>query len=157
MRVFVMTGMMCFASALCAQSSVDMLKGSSDAGQRAFDQRIAPAAGSSQTIHTESEVEVTPLYPGGMEALNKALLSGCDTSQASSGTDCNEDFRYTVRFVVERDGTVTNPEVIGAVDCPILVNSTVCRVSQLQRFRPGTINGAPVRTRLELGSRYTTQ
>ncbi len=149
--------MVLVASSLFAQGSVDALKGSSDAGQRAFDQRISPAAKASQAVLVMTEVDVAPVYPGGVDALDKALLLGCDTNEAGTGADRNDDFHYTVRFIVEPDGTATHAEVIGVMHCPILVSSTICGVGQLKRFRPGMVKGVPVRTRMERGFRYTAQ
>lgn len=157
MRRIVVPCMVLVASSLFAQGSVDMLKGSSDAGQRAFDQRISPAAKASQAVLVLTEVDVAPVYPGGVDALDKALYLGCDTSEVSTSEECNDDFHYTVRFIVEPDGTATHAEVIGVMHCPILVSSTICGVGQLQRFRPGMVKGAPVRTRMERGFRYTAQ
>ena len=157
MRLFMIGCIVLGGSHSMAQGSLDMLKGGSDAGQRAYDQRVAPTRTSVRTVYAPGQVDVAPTYPGGAEALNKALMTGCDTSQASTGADCNEDLHYRVRFVVETDGTVSEAEVLGAATCPVLSASMLCRVNGFQRFSPGILKGAPVRVRLEMGFSYSAE
>ena len=157
MRMFLIGCIVWSGSTSTAQSSLDLLKGGSDAGQRAYDQRVAPTRASIRAVYGPGDVDVAPTYPGGADALNKALMTGCDTSLASTGADCNEDLHYRVRFVVETDGTVSEAEVLGAATCPVLSASMLCRVNGLQRFSPGILKGAPVRVRLEMGFSYSAE
>jgi hypothetical protein len=157
MRMFLIGCMLWAGSHSMAQGSLDMLKEGSDAGQRAYDQRVAPTRSTVGAVYAPGQVDVAPTYPGGADALNKALMTGCDTSLASTGADCNEDLHYRVRFVVETDGTVSEAEVLGAATCPVLSASMLCRVGQLQRFSPGTLKGGPVRVRLEMGFSFTAE
>lgn len=157
MRLFLIGCMLWAGSHSMAQGSLDMLKGGSDAGQRAYDKRVAPTRTSVRTVYAPGQVDVAPTYPGGAEALNKAMMKGCDTNLASTGADCNEDLHYRVRFVVEIDGTVSEAEVLGAATCPVLSASMLCRVNGLQRFSPGILKGAPVRVRLEMGFSYSAE
>jgi len=157
MRMILIGFMLWAGSHSMAQGSLDMLKEGSDAGQQAYDQRVAPTRASVRAVYGPGQVDVAPTYPGGADSLNKALMTGCDTSLASTGADCNEDLHYRVRFVVETDGTVSEAEVLGASTCPVLSASMLCRVGKLQRFSPGMLKGGPVRVRLEMGFSFTAE
>ena len=57
--------------------------------------------------------------------------------------------RVSVGFVVEKDGSVSNVEVVTGVD-PLLDAEAVRVVSASPKWIPGKISGRPVRTRLVL-------
>lgn len=148
--------MVCVTCGSFAQEPLKPLHNASDAGQKVFERRIGTNGGAVERtrILPDSMVEVLPHYPGGADSLWAALIAGGDTSLISDGADCIRSERFTVRFIVNTDGTATHTQVIGLVNCPVLEASMRKAVRQLQHFIPGRQNGSPVRVRMDVPMRF---
>jgi protein TonB len=89
------------------------------------------------------EVDEMPVFPDG----DKALISfvSNNTSYPEAAKENGITGRVMVKFVVEKDGSVSNVEIIKSVD-PLLDAEAVRVVSTLPDFSsPGKKSGNPVR------------
>ena len=96
---------------------------------------------------TYISAEVMPEYPGG----NQAVLEYLRT-QIKYPTVCREnriEGRVVVSFTINKDGSVTDCQVVRGVH-PALDSEAVRVVSNMQAWRPGYINGNPVRVRYSI-------
>ena len=85
-------------------------------------------------------VEQMPAYPGGHEAMLKFIAKEiCDPSIQGNVTQG----RVVVKFVVDKEGNVVNPQVIRGVD-PFLDKEALRVVSKMPKWEPGTQNGKKV-------------
>ena len=89
-------------------------------------------------------VEQMPEFPGGMEALMKYLQK--NIKYPSRAQDNNVQGRVMVTFVVNKDGTIVDPEVIKAVDKD-LDNEALRVVKSMPKWNPGKQRGKPVRVK----------
>ncbi len=89
-------------------------------------------------------VEEQPEFPGGMEALLKYLAKNINYPE--SAVDNGIQGKVMVRFVVERDGSVSAVETYKSVD-PSLDKEAVRVVKTLPKWKPGRQQGKAVRTR----------
>lgn len=89
-------------------------------------------------------VEEQPEFPGGMEALLKYLAKNINYPE--SAVDNGIQGKVMVRFVVERDGSVSAVETYKSVD-PALDKEAVRVVKTLPKWKPGRQQGKAVRTR----------
>jgi hypothetical protein len=144
--------MMCFAISM-AQESVPVLRGSSDASQRVFEQRISrPDPGMDTTVFDLVDVDRVPMFPGGETALFEQFRNDPNCSlekQACTGTS-----EIEVSFVVERNGSVSHP-LIERGTCPELERFALCAITGLTAFTPGRVSDRTVRTRMRIPLRYS--
>lgn len=89
-------------------------------------------------------VEVMPEFVGGMVALMKYLSSNIKYPTISQET--GSQGKVIVQFVVDRDGTITNPEVVRGVD-PYLDKEAIRVISSMPKWKPGVQNGKKVRVK----------
>ena len=89
-------------------------------------------------------VEQMPEFPGGMEALMKYLQK--NIKYPSRAQDNNVQGRVMVTFVVNKDGSIVDPEVIKAVDKD-LDNEALRVVKGMPKWNPGKQRGKPVRVK----------
>jgi protein TonB len=89
-------------------------------------------------------VEQMPEFPGGMEALMKYLQK--NIKYPSRAQDNNVQGRVMVTFVVNKDGSIVDPEVIKAVDKD-LDNEALRVVKAMPKWNPGKQRGKPVRVK----------
>lgn len=136
------------------QSSVDGLMNASDAGQRVFDQRSAGAP-STQTgrIHKLKDVDERPSYPDGDAALLDHLLVPASCGALPDMEHCFGSSRMSFDFVVNTDGSVSDVE-FSKEGCPILQPFVLCAVRGLSPWKPGLLNGVPVRVRMHTSVKY---
>jgi TonB family protein len=92
-------------------------------------------------------VEQMPTFPGGEVALLQFLNANVHYPEVAEENGIQG--RVIVSFVVERDGTVTNAEVVKSVD-PLLDKEAVRVIRSMPRWKPGIQDGKPVRVK------YTT-
>lgn len=88
-------------------------------------------------------VEQMPSFSGGNEALFKYLKDNVSYPPEAVG-EHRKQGRVIVKFVVERDGTITNVKVTRSVD-PILDKEAIRVVSNMPKWNPGKQNGKAVR------------
>lgn len=101
-----------------------------------------PATTNDNQIFTQVEESAT--YPGGDSALLTSLER--NIRYPSRAIENNIQGTVFVRFVVEKDGSITSPEVIKKVD-PDLDREALRVVGTLTKMAtPGKVNGRPVRS-----------
>jgi protein TonB len=86
-------------------------------------------------------VEEMPEFPGGNSELLKFI--GENLNYPADAQDNNVQGRVTLKFVVNRDGSVDRIEIIRGVD-PSLDNEAIRVIKSLPRFKPGKQDGVPV-------------
>lgn len=62
--------------------------------------------------------------------------------------------RVIVRFIVERDGSISNVEVVSTPD-PTLSNEAIRLVKSMPKLNPGKKDGQPVRVRMAIPVKFT--
>lgn len=91
-----------------------------------------------------TKVEQEPTYPGGLATLLRNLAQNIRYPMIAA--ENNIQGKVVVRFIVEKDGSITNPEVIQKVD-PDLDREALRVVRKLGKMSsPGKINGRAVRS-----------
>ena len=92
-------------------------------------------------------VEVDPEFPGGVEALYKYLAENIKYPEQAKKDGVQG--RVFVRFVVEADGTVAEAEVLRGIGggCD---EEALRVVNAMPKWKPGTVDGKPVRTQYNL-------
>ena len=89
-------------------------------------------------------VEQMPMFPGGQKALMDYLAANVRYPD-KMGDICAQG-RVIVSFVVERDGSITEPKVVRSVDST-LDEEALRVVKCMPKWIPGSQNGERVRTR----------
>lgn len=92
-------------------------------------------------------VERRPEFPGGQKALMEFLKSNLIYPKVAR--DSSIQGRVIVKFTVEKDGTITDVEVVRGVH-PALDEEAVRVVSMMPKWKPGTQMGDIVRTKFTL-------
>jgi len=90
--------------------------------------------------------EVMPAYPGGDSQMMKDILTTIQFPQVCLENDF--DGKVYVRFVVEKNGKISNVEVLRQPPGDlgkVLANEAVRVVRNLKEFTPGSLNGEPKR------------
>lgn len=89
-------------------------------------------------------VEQMPMFPGGSEALFNYLSE--NITYPKECEDVCVQGRVVVSFVVEKDGSVTNAEVVKSVYQP-LDEEALRVVKNMPKWIPGMLNGEPTRVK----------
>jgi TonB family protein len=87
-------------------------------------------------------VEDQPELVGGMKALQEAV------SYPELAKEAGIEGRVIVQFVVDENGTVTNPEITRGVHK--LLNEAALQAVKQQEFKPGQQQGEPVKVQMSL-------
>ena len=98
----------------------------------------------SDEIYTE--VDKQPEFPGGDEARKKYLNENIRFPEQEG---CGMPGRTIVRFIVEKDGSLTNLQVIRGLD-PSLDKEAIRVVKNMPKWIPGEQNGEKVRVKFVL-------
>jgi periplasmic protein TonB len=105
---------------------------------------VAPIMEQPKEDEIYSYTEESPQYAGGIEGLQKFLLSNIKYPQEA--LEANVQGRVFVSFVVERDGSVTNAVVKRGINGWSSLDKEALRVVRLLHYdRPAYQNGKPVR------------
>ena len=99
-------------------------------------------------------VEQMPMYPGGDAALMQYLSSNIHYPAVAAENGVQG--RVVVGFVVERDGSITDVNVIRSVD-PSLDREAVRVVKNMPRWTPGKQNGSAVRVKYQVPVTFRLQ
>lgn len=89
-------------------------------------------------------VEVMPEFPGGTAALMKYL--GSNIKYPTISQETGSQGKVIVQFVVDKDGTISNPAVVRGVD-PHLDKEAIRVISSMPKWTPGVQNGKKVRVK----------
>ncbi len=89
----------------------------------------------------EKKYDQLPEYPGGTAALGNFISS--NFHYPAEAQENGEQGRVVVQFVVEKDGSVTNPEVVQSVS-PALDAEALRIVKLMPKWKPGMNKGEVV-------------
>lgn len=92
-------------------------------------------------------VEQQPEFPGGQAAMMKFLSDNIRYPVIAQENGIHG--RVVCNFVVERDGSITDVQVLRGVD-PSLDKEAIRVIQQMPRWTPGKQRGSPVRVRFTL-------
>ncbi len=95
------------------------------------------------TLHVFDRVDVMPVPAEG-------FLESCgpaSTGDVGLEPECLQRTKVYVRFIVERDGRSTDPAVVKGA-CPSLDRLALECVKGSPRWKPGELDGVPVRVRM---------
>ena len=92
-------------------------------------------------------VEQMPSFPGGPAQLMKWLAE--HVQYPTVAQENSVQGRVIIAFVVERDGSITDVNVVRSVD-PLLDKEAVRVVSNMPKWIPGKHDGAPVRVKYNM-------
>ena len=90
-------------------------------------------------------VEVMPQYPGGQIAMLKYIMENIKYPEQAMKEGIQG--RVTVRFIVEKDGSISNVSPIHPVH-PLLDKEAIRVVKSMPKWSPGKQHGKPVRVQL---------
>lgn len=90
-------------------------------------------------------VEVMPQYPGGQIAMMKYIMENMKYPEQAVKKGIQG--RVTVRFIVEKDGSISNVSPIHPVH-PLLDKEAIRVVKSMPKWSPGKQHGKPVRVQL---------
>lgn len=99
-------------------------------------------------------VEVMPSFPGGESALMKYLTS--NTQYPTVAAENGVQGRVIVGFVVERDGSITDVNIMRGAD-PSLDREAMRVVRSMPRWNPGKQNGSAVRVKYQVPVTFRLQ
>lgn len=97
--------------------------------------------GKNVSVYQLQSLDVEPEYPGGVNGLMSFLAQ--NLVYPESAMEGNIQGKVVVKFVVTRDGSVANVEVVRSVD-PALDAEASRVISLLKGFTPGIIDGKKV-------------
>ena len=92
-------------------------------------------------------VDEDPQYPGGSIRLMEYIRDYVRYPETS--IDNNEQGRVFVDFVIEKDGSISNVNVVRGISF-LLDNEAMRVVKDMPDWEPGMLKGRPVRTRIQL-------
>ncbi|MFT3701973.1 MAG: energy transducer TonB [Agriterribacter sp.] len=95
-----------------------------------------------------TNAEVMPEYPGGEVALSNFVENNIEYPQ--NAVDANTEGTVNVSFVVDEKGKVVEPMTIGNNPGNGLGDEAVKIVNKFPEWKPGTVKGKAVKTRLTL-------
>lgn len=99
--------------------------------------------------------ETMPEFPGGMEAMIKYMQENITMPEKYKDMDTKATYRVMVKFVVESDGSVTEVETVKPEPSKQDLNDEAVRVVKgMPKWKPGTMDGKPVRVRYMLPVTY---
>lgn len=90
-------------------------------------------------------VEVMPQFPGGQIAMMKYIMENMKYPKQAMKEGIQG--RVTVRFIVEKDGSISDVKPILSVH-PLLNKEAVRVVESMPKWTPGKQHGKPVRVQL---------
>ena len=113
-------------------------------GETVTELNLVPSVeGDSLNNNVSESPDAYPEYPGGVEGIVKFLVE--NLRYPEDAYSLNIQGRVIVRFVVDTEGHVTDPEVVGSV-YPSLDAEALRVVSLLNGFTPGIKDVKAVRT-----------
>lgn len=108
-------------------------------------QKVADSSlNSKSTEKTFDVVDNMPSYPGGRAAMMAFLSS--NMNYPATAKENNVQGRVIIGFVVEKDGSISEVKVLRSVD-PALDQEALRLVNAMPKWKPGTLDGKPVRVR----------
>ena len=99
-------------------------------------------------------VDVLPEFPGGQKAMMQWIAQNIQYPKEAA--KANIEGSVIVSFFVEKDGSITNVEVIKSVH-ELLDKEALRVVNAMPKWKPGMENGQPVRTRFFIPVSFKSQ
>ena len=96
------------------------------------------------TEETFPDVEDMPEFPGGVQELLKFMRA--TIKYPAQAREDSIQGRVLVTFVINKDGSIVEPEVVKSVH-PQLDEEALRMIKAMPAWKPGTINGKPVRVK----------
>lgn len=99
--------------------------------------------------------ETMPEYPGGMDGLRTFIQENLTVPEKYKEMDTKAEYRVFVQFVVAEDGSITNVELLKPEPSKQDLNDEAVRVVKgMPKWKPGTVDGKPVKVRYTLPVTY---
>lgn len=95
--------------------------------------------------------EVMPEYPGGDTEMMKYMMS---IKYPDIARLAKQDGTVFIRFIVEKDGSISNVSPIKSSGHAELDKTAVEHISQMPQWKPGYQNGQPVRVQYVLPVKF---
>ncbi|MDE6742136.1 MAG: energy transducer TonB [Muribaculaceae bacterium] len=121
----------------------------------ADEEATSPAVVSAEddnSVHTSAERQAE--FPGGMQALMRWLSSNVRYPESAQKNDVQG--RVIVKFIVEKDGSITNAQLIRSVDSD-LDKEALRVVSRMPKWTPAKNGGVAVRSYYTLPVNFRLQ
>ena len=99
-----------------------------------------------------TNVEVSPEYPGGQKALENFFDYNVEYPQQAA--DNGTEGTVNVSFIVDENGKVVSPKIIGKRVGDGLEDEALRVVNKMRTWTPGKVKGKNVKTRLTLPVRF---
>mgnify|MGYP003533565063 FL=1 len=96
-----------------------------------------------EQIYDVQKVDKQPKFPGGMTSLQSYINRSLKYPQVSR--ENNSQGRVIVRFVIDSNGIITTPQVIGSSGDIYLDMEAVRVIESMPKWKPGKHKGKPVR------------
>lgn len=101
-----------------------------------------------QVIQTDDPIiekpDKMPEFPGGMAECMKFLSK--NMKYPKEAQDNGIQGKVVLQFVINCDGSITNIEIVKGV-CHPLDKEAIRIIKKMPKWKPGTVNGKPVRVR----------
>ncbi len=95
--------------------------------------------------------ETMPEYPGGMDGLRAFMQDNLTMPKKYKEMDTKAEYRVFVQFVVAEDGSITKVELKKPEPSKKDLNDEAVRVvKSMPKWKPGTVDGKPVKVRYML-------
>ena len=99
--------------------------------------------------------ETMPEYPGGVDGLRTYVQENLSVPEKYKQMDTKAEYRVFVQFVVAEDGSITNVELKKSEPSKKDLNEEAIRVVKaMPKWKPGTVDGKPVKVRYTLPVTY---
>lgn len=99
--------------------------------------------------------ETMPEYPGGIDGLRTYIQENLTVPEKYKNVETKAEYRVFVQFVVAEDGSITNVELKKSEPSKKDLNDEAVRVVKaMPKWKPGTVDGKPVKVRYLLPVTY---
>jgi hypothetical protein len=103
-------------------------------------------------------VEKMPEYPGGMQALYRQIASTIKMPAKCRSDSAFVSCKVFLKFVVDENGHAGNEEIIKGCDsCPEANTEALKVVPKMDLWKPGTLDGRPVKVYYNLPISFKNQ
>ena len=102
-----------------------------------------------------SIAETMPEYTGGMDAMIKYLQENITVPEKYQNMEAKAEYRVFIQFVVAEDGSITDVKTVKPEPSKQDLNDEAVRVVKaMPKWKPGTVDGKPVKVRYILPVTY---
>jgi periplasmic protein TonB len=99
-----------------------------------------------------TKVDIQPEFPGGYKALGK-YVDGKNHNYPAEARKNKIEGKVVVQFIINEDGTCSDFEVVKGIGygCD---EAAVEAFKKMPKWKPGLVNGKPVKVRAQMGYDY---